>query len=90
MDETGQFFRALPNKSLSQASGNCTGGKRSKERLTCAFFVNASGDKEKPIIIGKSANPRCFRGVLDKEGHFHASTSVNPKPGWKVTSLLKF
>ena len=65
MDETGQFFRALPNKSLSQASGNCTGGKRSKERLTCAFFVNASGDKEKPIIIGKSANPRCFRGVSD-------------------------
>ena len=66
MDETGQFFRALPNKSLSQASGNCTGGKRSKERLTCAFFVNASGDKEKPIIIGKSANPRCFRGVSDR------------------------
>lgn len=34
--------------------------------MTCAFFVNASGDKEKPIIIGKSANPRCFRGVLDR------------------------
>ena len=41
-------------------------GKQSKERLTCALFVNAAGDKEKPIIIGKSANPRCFRGISDR------------------------
>ena len=66
MDETGQFFRALPNRSLAEASQNCTGGKKSKERLTCAFFVNASGGKEKPIIIGKSVNPRCFRGIQDR------------------------
>ena len=66
MDETGQFFRALPNKSLVDASRNCTGGKRSKERLTCAFFVNASGGKEKPIVIGKAANPRCFKGISDR------------------------
>ena len=61
MDETDQFFRALPNKSLTEASQSCTGGKKSKDRETCAFFVNASGGKEKPIIIGKSANPRCQR-----------------------------
>ena len=66
MDETGQFFRALPSKSLADKSRSCTGGKRSKERLTCALFVNASGGKERPIIIGKSANPRCFRGIADK------------------------
>ena len=66
MDETGQFFRALPNKYLAEASHNCKGGKRSKERLTCAFFVNSRGDKEKPIIIAKSANPRCFRGISDR------------------------
>ena len=66
MDETGQFFRALPNKSLAEASRKCTGGKQSKERLTCALFVSAAGDKEKPIIIGKSANPRCFRGISDR------------------------
>ena len=38
-------------------------GKQSKERITCAFFVNAAGGKEKPIVIGKSANPRCFKGI---------------------------
>ena len=46
MDETGKFFRALPNKSLAESSRTCTGGKKSKERLTCAFFVNAKGGKE--------------------------------------------
>ena len=66
MDETGQFFRALPNRSLTEASQSCTGGKKSKDRLTCAFFVNACGGKDKPIIIGKLANPRCFRGIQDR------------------------
>ena len=42
MDETGYFFRALPNKSLSEASGNCTGGKRSKERLTSSRTLGSS------------------------------------------------
>ena len=65
LDETGKFYRALPNKSLSEAAKQCRGGKQSKERVTCAFFVNAAGGKEKPIVIGKSANPRCFRGIRD-------------------------
>lgn len=64
MDETGKFCRALPNKSLSEAA-KCRGGKQSKERITCAAFVNAAGGKEKPIVIGKSANPRCFKGIKD-------------------------
>ena len=88
MDETGQLFRALPNKSLAEASRKCTGEKRSKERLTCALFVNAAGDKEKPIIIGKSANPRCFRGISER--HSHATITINQKRGWKVVFLKIF
>ena len=65
MHETGQFFRALPNRSLVEGSKNYTSGKKSKKRLTCAFFVNASGGKEKPIVIGKSAKPRCCKGIRD-------------------------
>ena len=63
MDETGKFYRALPNKSLSKAAKQCRGGKQSKERVRCAFLVNAAGSKEKPIVIGKSANPCFFRGI---------------------------
>lgn len=50
-DETGQFFRALPNRSLAEVSKQCTGGKKSKERVTCTFFV---GGREKSIAIGNS------------------------------------
>ena len=61
-DEIGQFFRALPNRSLAEVSKQCTGGKKSKERVTCTFFV---GGREKSIAIGKSKNPRCFRTIRD-------------------------
>ena len=55
-DETGCFYRALPEKSLADRSKTCRGGKKAKECLTISFFVNAIGEK----IIGKSANPRCL------------------------------
>ena len=65
MDETGKFYHTSPNKSLSEAAKQCRGGKQSKERITCAFFVNTTGGKEKPIVIGKSTNPSCFKGIKD-------------------------
>ena len=83
MDETGKFYRALPNKSLSEAAKQCRGGKQSKERVTCAFFVNAAGGKEKPIVIGQSANPRCFRGIQDL-----SCTYFNQKRAWMDFGIL--
>ena len=55
IDETAQFFRALPGHVVARA-----------ESLTCAFFVNSSGVKEKPIVIRKSENPRCLMGIANK------------------------
>ena len=43
----------------------CKGGKKAKICITLAFFVNAAGEKEMPIVIGKSASPRCFKGTRD-------------------------
>ena len=65
MDERGQFFWALQNRFLADASKQCTGGKKSKERVTCAFFVNAVGGSEKPIVIGKSKSLHCFKAIRD-------------------------
>ena len=65
MDETGQFWKALPDKSLSERGKRCRGGKQAKQRLTWAFFVSASGEKENPIVIGKSLNPRGFKNLRD-------------------------
>ncbi len=61
MDETGVFWRALPDSGFGQKGKECKGGKRSKQRITVAFFVNAAGGKEKPIVIWTSANPRCLK-----------------------------
>ena len=87
MDETGQFFRALPNKSLADSSCTCTGGKKSKERLTCAFFVNAKGGKEKPIVVGKSANPRCLKGISDRSTL--PCQYFNQRKAWMESGILE-
>ena len=62
LDETGCFWRALPDHGLAQKGKQCKGGKKSKQRFTIAFLVNAAGDKETPIVVWTSENPRCFRG----------------------------
>ena len=62
MDESGCFFKALPTKGLAQKGKKSKGGKKSKQRVTVAFFVSADGEKVGlPIVIWKSKTPRCFR-----------------------------
>ena len=64
MDETGLFFRLEPNKTL--ATGSVSGTKKSKERITIALCSNADGtDKLQPLVIAKSARPRCFPKTFD-------------------------
>ena len=46
IDETGCFWRALPEKGLAEKGKACHGGKKSKLRVTVALFVNAAGDKK--------------------------------------------
>ena len=62
-DETGLFFRVLPDKTLAVKGSDCKGGKLSKERLTVMFCCSATGEKLKPLVIGKSRKPHCFRNV---------------------------
>lgn len=66
-DESGLFFRALPDKTLALKSKKCTGGKLSKERLTILFCVSMAGYKEELLVIGKANRPRAFKnlGVSD-------------------------
>ena len=65
--ETGLCFRALPDQGFAEKSRSCKGEKKSKQRVskqrvTIALFVSASGHKEKPVFIWKSENPRCLCG----------------------------
>ena len=63
MDESGVFFRALPDKTLREKETECKGGKRSKERITAMFCVNMDGEFEKTLVIGKSGKPMCFKSI---------------------------
>ena len=63
-DETGLYFKALPDGTICFKDDTLFGGKKAKERVTVLLNVNTDGsDKRKPLVIGKSAKPRCFKGV---------------------------
>ena len=68
LDETRVFWKALPDKGFGQKVKECKGGKKCKQRFTVTFIVNGVGKSEgKPIIIWKSENPRCFKGINKSE-----------------------
>ena len=77
------FYRALPDKSLTEVKKGCRGGKKAKERLTISFFVNAGGGREPPIVIGKSANPRCFKGLMDCHNNYYSNSKA-----WMNTDIM--
>lgn len=64
-DETALYYRLLPSKTLDVKNGvNKSGIKMNKDRVTLLFTVNKSGShKLKPLCIGKSRSPRCFKHV---------------------------
>jgi hypothetical protein len=79
-DETGLFYRALPNKTLASKNDKCIGGELSKERLTVLLCASSMGEKLKPLVIGKSRQPRCFRRMS------HAQLPVTWK--WSLKSWM--
>ena len=63
-DETGLLFRTMPTKSYVEKTDTVHGTKGSKERLTVLLCCNMSEtDKCKPMVIGKSLRPRCFKHI---------------------------
>jgi hypothetical protein len=63
MDESGLFSRDTSRKTLFVKGDDCAGGKRSKERVTLALCASMTGEKIKPLLIGKSRQPRCFKKI---------------------------
>ena len=87
-DETGLFWRALPDKSLSVKKGRWKGGKYVKQRITVLLIVNALGEKEPPIIIGRSLTPTCFKNVKDKRRPCGSYYYANKK-AWMDSELIE-
>jgi hypothetical protein len=84
-DETGLFFKCLPEKTLAFKSENCHGGKRSKVRITVMVGANMTGtEKLKLLVIGKSAKPRCFAGVKSLPVDYK-----NNNKAWMTTAIFE-
>lgn len=52
-DETGLFYKLLPNKTLAFKGERCSGGKQSKDRITVHVGASMLGEKLPLLCIGK-------------------------------------
>ena len=59
-----------------------------KQRITVLLIVNALGEKEPPIIIGRSLKPRCFKNVKDKRRPCGSYYYANKK-AWMDSELME-
>ncbi|XP_067123781.1 jerky protein homolog-like [Centruroides vittatus] len=63
-DETGLHWKKMPTKTLvSKNEMSAPGFKTSKSRITVMVCGNVTGMHRLLLIVGKSRNPRCFKGI---------------------------
>ena len=84
-DETGLYWRLLPDKTHAFSGEICTGGKLSKERITILVCTNMTGYEKLPLLaIGKFKKPRCFRGVTCLQTGYEAN-----KNAWMTSTIFE-
>ena len=89
MDESGCFFKSLPTKGLAIKGRKSKGGKKSKQRITVAFFVSADGGKVgKPIVIWKSKKPRCFKKAIAQD-RLSKVMYFDDKKSWMQVEIME-
>ena len=77
------------DKGLVEKGKEAKGGKKSKQRFTIAFFVNAAGEKiDKPLVIWKSKKPCCFKHLSDKSRPADVHYFSNPK-SWMTSDVMQ-
>jgi hypothetical protein len=64
VDEIRLFWKGVPNRNLVLQGEKCKASKLAKEKLTIALLCLATGEKFKPLMIGKSQMPRAFNKQL--------------------------
>ena len=64
-DETGLYYRMLPDKTLAaKDETRAKGMKKQKERVTIMACSNATGNHKLPLVfLHKYENPHCFRHI---------------------------
>uniref|UniRef100_A0A3Q3DRB9 HTH CENPB-type domain-containing protein n=1 Tax=Hippocampus comes TaxID=109280 RepID=A0A3Q3DRB9_HIPCM len=84
-DETGLFFRTLPSRSYVSKCESAKNGKLAKDRITVLLASSMAGEKLRPLVIGKSANPRCF--TKDYKQQMRVTYEANRK-AWMTSEIF--
>lgn len=88
MDETGLFYKLLPNRSYVKAK-DCKTARglklmKAKDRVTLFVCTNANGTDKVPLcLIGKSKSPRCFNNGPPRLKYF------NEAKAWSDSKVFK-
>ena len=83
-DEMALFYRMLRTRSFVEKGDSCKGTKQSKERLTVLVACSMSGERLPSLVIGKSKNPRCFKGIKNLPTVYDAN-----KNAWMTSSIFE-
>jgi hypothetical protein len=84
-DETGIYYRALPDGTLTFKTDKIAGSKKAKDRVTVLVCANMDGsDKQKLMVIGKSRDPRCFRGIKSLPVTYQSSSNA-----WMTSDIFR-
>ena len=86
-DEFGLFFQRLRNITFHFKKEKCSRGKHSKVRLTGMAAGNTKGERLPMFVIGKSKNPRCFKGVKRVPCRYRAQQGVGCRPSYLKSGL---
>ena len=81
-DEIGIYYRALPDGTLTFSADSLSGSKKAKDRITALVAVNM--DKRPLFIVGKSKQPRCFRGIPQLPTPYTSSAKA-----WMTSSIFR-
>ena len=67
VDETGLYYRSVPENTLaSEKEKSVPGRKLCKARVSLLCGANVLGSHRlKPMVVGKAKQPRCLRGIMD-------------------------
>jgi hypothetical protein len=75
-----------PDKTLGVSGDDVYGTKQSKDRLTVLFTVSRTGERFKPLVIGKSNNPRCLKNISKKYLPVHYKFN---KKSWMTREIFR-
>ncbi|XP_035207903.1 tigger transposable element-derived protein 4-like [Stegodyphus dumicola] len=85
LDETGLFFKYIPNKIVMCKEKSHSNRTLNTDQLTILVGANADGSEKLPLLlIGKSKTPRCFKDVKSFPLEYRSN-----KNAWMTSTIFE-